>query len=300
MSPFLERGQLIEEGQQEPNLNGVGPKPQEESKEQENIRPSPPAEWAADFERIHDLVCVGFGPASLAIVVAMADALDSGSIVAGRKPDICCMERQAEFAWHAGMLLPGTKMQISFIKDLATLRNPRSKFTFLNYLRCHNRLVQFSNLGTFLPSRTEFQDYLGWCANHFKDSVEYGREVEEILPLHMDQNSKVKAFTVRCRDIRTGKVSRHAARNVVIAIGGLPHVPSFAPQNHSRVIHSSQYASKLPEILPEREKPYHFAVVGGGQSAAEIFNDLHTRYPNAQTTLILRDTALRPSDDSPL
>jgi hypothetical protein len=44
----------------------------------------------------------------------------------------------------------------------------------------------------------------------------------------------------------------------------------------------------------------HFVVVGGGQSAAEIFNDLWTRFPDAEVTLLLRDSALRPSDDSPL
>ena len=39
--------------------------------------------------------------------------------------------------------------------------------------------------------------------------------------------------------------------------------------------------------------------MGSGQSAAEIFDDLQTRYPNARTTLVIKDTALRPSDDSP-
>jgi L-ornithine N5-oxygenase len=39
--------------------------------------------------------------------------------------------------------------------------------------------------------------------------------------------------------------------------------------------------------------------VGSGQSAAEIFNDLQSRYPNSRTTLVIKDTALRPSDDSP-
>jgi L-ornithine N5-oxygenase len=43
-----------------------------------------------------------------------------------------------------------------------------------------------------------------------------------------------------------------------------------------------------------------FAVVGSGQSAAEIFNDLSERFPNAEVKLIIKGASLRPSDDSPL
>ena len=110
---------------------------------------------------VQDLVCVGFGPASLAIAVALHDALDKGELALGTStPKVRFLERQQQFAWHAGMLLPGAKMQITFIKDMATLRNPRSEFTFLNYLHENNRLVSFTNLGTFLPHRIEYEDYM--------------------------------------------------------------------------------------------------------------------------------------------
>ena len=86
-------------------------------------------------DELHDLICVGFGPASLAIAVALYDALESKDpMLRSHDPKVRFLERQEKFAWHAGMLLPRSKMQISFIKDLATLRNPRSRFTFLNYL----------------------------------------------------------------------------------------------------------------------------------------------------------------------
>ena len=103
-----------------------------------------------DDDEVHDLICVGFGPASLAIAVALHDALEDGiPNLRTVQPKVRFLERQQQFSWHAGMLLPGAKMQISFLKDLATLRNPRSQFTFLNYLYTNSRLVQFSNLGTF-------------------------------------------------------------------------------------------------------------------------------------------------------
>lgn len=253
-------------------------------------------------EEVLDLICIGFGPASLAIAIALQDELEATKGKNGRKPRVCFLEKQPHFAWHAGMLLPGAKMQISFIKDLATLRNPRSEFTFLNYLKHHDRLVQFSNLGTFLPTRAEFADYMGWCAGHFTDVVDYGQEVLEVFPNQAVDSSEppVDSFAVKSRSIIDGSVSTRVARNVVIATGGKPHIPASFPSNDPRVIHSSQYIRQVPALLLDKDYPYSIAVVGSGQSAAEIFNDLHHRYPQAKTSLIIRDTALRPSDDSPL
>ena len=54
------------------------------------------------------------------------------------------------------MMLDGAKMQISFLKDLATLRNPSSTYSFISYLHAHGRLATFVNLSTFTPSRVEF------------------------------------------------------------------------------------------------------------------------------------------------
>src|SRR3954453_18428384 len=110
------------------------------------LRPTP-------ADEMHDLLCVGFGPASLAIGIALNDAMDPGlgASQTNFKPKVTFLEKQNQFAWHSGMLVPGSRMQISFVKDLATMRDPRSSFTFLNYLHHKNRLIHFTNLGTFLP-----------------------------------------------------------------------------------------------------------------------------------------------------
>ncbi|KAJ5232747.1 L-ornithine N(5)-monooxygenase [Penicillium chermesinum] len=250
---------------------------------------------------LHDLICVGFGPASLAIGIALHDAMDPGlnpnSAAAGFQPKVCFLERQKQFAWHSGMLVPGSRMQISFIKDLATLRDPRSSFTFLNYLHNKDRLIHFTNLGTFLPARIEFEDYMRWCANRFEHVVSYGQEVSEIVP-GKTTNGVVEYFVVRSRNTETGEMTSRKARKVVVALGGRAKMPPGFPQD-PRIIHSSKYCTGLPSVLKNESESYRIAVVGSGQSAAEIFHDLQRRYPNSKTTLILRDTALRPSDDSP-
>ncbi|KAI0864040.1 L-lysine 6-monooxygenase (NADPH-requiring)-domain-containing protein [Xylaria cubensis] len=256
---------------------------------------------ATPSSELHDLICVGFGPASLAIAVALHDSVEAGRLPVANTstlPKVLFLEKQQQFAWHAGMLLPGAKMQISFIKDMATLRDPTSKFTFLNYLHENKRLVEFTNLSTFLPARVEYEDYLRWCASSFDDVVQYGNEVISVSP-QQTTTGPVSIFTVTSKNIRTGVVATHKAKNVLFAVGGQPSIPKCLPSSHPKVIHSSQYAHLVPQILNQRDAPYRVAVVGAGQSAAEIFNNIQNLYPNSQTTLVMRSEFLRPSDDSP-
>jgi L-ornithine N5-monooxygenase len=261
-------------------------------------------------DELHDLLCIGFGPASLAIAIALHDGLDGvdKSIdlngLHGILPKVAFLEKQSSFSWHSGMLIEGTKMQISFIKDMATLRNPRSQFTFLNYLHEQGRLVEFTNLDTFLPQRLEFEHYLKWCAGFFDEIVEYGEEVVDIVPCNWEVKSErpVDSWIVTSRNTRTGSISKRRTRNVVVATGGQPRIPALfqSKHPHPNVIHSSQYTHEISKILPNRDQDYTIAVIGSGQSAAEVFENLHSRYPNAKTNLIIKGAALRPSDDSPL
>ncbi|KAL8881629.1 MAG: hypothetical protein Q9192_007758, partial [Flavoplaca navasiana] len=87
--------------------------------------------------------------------------------------------------------------------------------------------------------------------------------------------------------------------NVVIAIGGKPKIPIPITGLESHIVHSSSYSVAVPQILKVTSKPHSIAVVGGGQSSAEIFNDLQTRYSNSTVSLFTGASALKPSDDSP-
>lgn len=253
-------------------------------------------------DEIHDLICVGFGPASLAIAVALQDAVEDGDpTLRTHTPKVRFIERQTEFAWHAGMQIPGSKMQITFIKDLATLRNPRSRFTFLNYLYEKSRLVPFTNLGTFLPERLEYEDYMRWCASHFEDLVEYNENVDAITAGETNsETGALQYFEVTSSNRTTGKQYGRRAKHVVIAVGGRPNIPQHLDIAHPRVIHSSEYETNIRDIFPAGSQPKAVAIIGGGQSAAEIFHDVPLLFPKAKSYLVVRDSALRPSDDSPL
>ncbi|KAL8704290.1 MAG: hypothetical protein Q9201_002544 [Fulgogasparrea decipioides] len=241
---------------------------------------------------VYDLVCVGFGPASLAIAVAIHDK--------GISPRVLYLERQQEFKWHGGMLLPDARMQISFLKDLATLRDPRSHFTFLNYLHSKNRLVAFTNLSTFLPFRVEYNDYLTWCASHFDEYVRYGHETLSITPC-LVEGGRVQSWDILSREVTTDKKTIVRARHIVIAVGGKPKIPTALsdPSPDSPIVHSSYYSHTIPRMLADKHRKCHVAIVGGGQSAAEIFDHLQSSFGNVSVSLYTGDSALRPSDDSP-
>lgn len=240
----------------------------------------------------YDVIGIGFGPSNLAIAIALEEHQQ-----ANEAPLSCCfIEKQPAFEWHGGMLLDNTHLQVSFLKDLVTLRNPSSRYSFINYLHQQRRLESFINLGTFFPSRLEYNDYMQWVATAFKDRVHYGEEVIAVEPL--EENGKVEWLQVVSR-LKEGAIEHRYARNVIIGIGGYPRIPEvFKSQKHPRIIHSSQYKKCHYRFSRAGEKP-RLAVIGAGQSAAEIFRDLMGRYPQGRIDLISRSRALQPSDDSP-
>lgn len=249
----------------------------------------------------YDIICVGFGPAALAIAIALRE---NRPILGNKK--VLFLEKQSKFGWHTGMLLPGSKMQISFMKDLATMRNPQSHFTFTNYLHHKGRLSHFINLSTHTPFREEFNDYMKWCALHFNEWVQYNQEVLSVKGIAPGtQAIGVEQFVVATRDVLSGQKRNFSAKHVIVATGGEVAIPdsvktSVRLTGEAQVIHSAQYMNTIDRKLPNRAASYRVAVIGGGQSAVEICEEVQARYPNASVSLIFRDSALRPSDDSPL
>jgi lysine N6-hydroxylase/L-ornithine N5-oxygenase len=239
--------------------------------------------------KIYDLIGIGFGPSNIALAITLEEKKQAGYGV-----ESFFIERQPSFAWHANMMLDNAHMQVSFLKDLATMRNPSSHFTFINYLHQKNRLQDFINLKTFFPSRHEFNDYLAWAAAHFDHCCAYGEEVIEVLP--EKRGDEIVLLRIRSRD-REQVIHERLARNLVISIGGQPRIPDCfsSLRGDSRVFHSNSYLKEIQQHAHASK----IAVVGGGQSAAEIFMDLHHRSHTTEVDLIMRARSIKPSDDSP-
>ncbi|CDO69497.1 hypothetical protein BN946_scf184785.g2 [Trametes cinnabarina] len=112
---------------------------------------------STDSTPLYDVIGLGFGPANIAIAGAIVEKWANSNTGSSHAPlqQVLFIEKQPEFRWHPGMLLPNSRMQISFLKDLATLRSPQSPFTFLAYLHSQDRLLNFINRGSFTPTRKE-------------------------------------------------------------------------------------------------------------------------------------------------
>jgi L-ornithine N5-oxygenase len=242
----------------------------------------------------HDLIGIGFGPSNLALAIALQERAEQG----GRPFDALFLERQPDYSWHGNTLVAQSELQISFLKDLVTLRNPSSRFSFVNYLKAHGRLVDFINLGTFYPCRMEYNDYLRWVAQQFAEQSRYGEQVLRVEPI-VEGDGRVQRLNVVSQ--HQGREVQRQARSVIVSTGGTPKIPqAFASfKDDPRVFHHARYLSAMATQPCSRGEPMRIAVVGAGQSAAEAFIDLNDSYPNVQVDMILRAAVLKPADDSP-
>lgn len=242
----------------------------------------------------HDLIGIGFGPSNLALAIALQERAEQG----GRSFDALFLERQPDYSWHGNTLVAQSELQISFLKDLVTLRNPSSRFSFVNYLKAHGRLVDFINLGTFYPCRMEYNDYLRWVAQQFAEQSRYGEQVLRVEPI-VEGDGRVQRLNVVSQ--HQGREVQRQTRSVIVSTGGTPKIPqAFASfKDDPRVFHHARYLSAMATQPCSRGEPMRIAVVGAGQSAAEAFIDLNDSYPNVQVDMILRAAVLKPADDSP-
>jgi L-ornithine N5-oxygenase len=246
-------------------------------------------------ETVFDLIGIGFGPSNLSLAVRLAEEAGTANLAH------CFVERQAEFGWHRGMLLDDCRMQISFLKDLVTQRDPKSRFTFINYLFERGRLNEFVNLKNFYPTRIEFHDYLNWVADAFEERVHYGQTVTSIEPvMEAGASGEIAALRVLSQDGQ-GREWQRVTRALSVGIGGAAQVPeAFAALGPHNVIHSSGYLNSIERVVGKPEGGHkRVAVIGAGQSAAEVFSDLARRFPHVDASLVVRSSALKPADDTP-
>ncbi|MFI6041111.1 lysine N(6)-hydroxylase/L-ornithine N(5)-oxygenase family protein [Nocardia sp. NPDC051321] len=238
---------------------------------------------ARSADEIVDIAGIGFGPSNLALAIALEE--HNQNLAPRQQLTARFVEAKHRFEWHPGMLLPGATMQISYLKDLVTQRNVRSRYSFLNYLKEHDRLNDFINLSTFRPTRLEFQDYLRWAARTVDVQVDFGTTAVSIEAMG-------DCFEIRL-DGRAGGVLR--ARNIVVAVGLSARMLDGVAASE-RVFHSHVLLPGLA-ALP-RLRHNRFVVIGAGQSAGEAVGHLHQTYGSSRVHAVFGKYGLTPADDS--
>jgi lysine N6-hydroxylase len=225
-------------------------------------------------ERLWDALGVGVGPFNLS-VAALADGLP--------KLRLRFFEQRKEFHWHPGLLFPEATIQVSFLKDLVTLADPTNRYSFLNFLFQKGRLYRFLNVNFGRVSRMEFNQYLRWVCDSLP-SLEFGRGVSEV------------SFEGDSLQVDLG--DRLLKTHNVILGSGLTHLipPCARPHMCERVFHSSKFLRSASQTAGRRT-----AVIGGGQTGAEVINHLLSQRSQGPRQLywITRRRNFLPLDESP-
>ncbi|MFD4544232.1 lysine N(6)-hydroxylase/L-ornithine N(5)-oxygenase family protein [Streptomyces bauhiniae] len=245
---------------------------------------------------VHDVLGIGFGPSNLALSIAVEEHNAGRS--AGHRLNALFLERQSGFGWHRGMLIDDATMQVSFLKDLVTLRNPTSDYSFLCFLRERGRLIDFLNQKTLFPLRMEFHEYFEWAAERVSHLVAYGSEAVAVDPVR-DDDGQVAYFDVTCRDTAgSGGTVTHRARNISLAMGLEPHVPPGLELGE-QVWHNSQLIPRSVQLAASGAPVRRVIVLGAGQSGAEAVDYLHRTFPEAEVCSVFAKYGYTPADDSP-
>lgn len=239
-----------------------------------------------DTSPIYDLVCIGFGAAQLATAIAVQECQ--------RSLKVLYLERKPEFSKRSDTHISRTRMESPFIYDLATLRNPRSAFSYANYLLARKRLIEFANSDRLNPLREEFDDYLRWCAEQFKDQVRYNMEVMTVEP--ETQDDTIHTWRI---DVRRGNSAQAVrARNI---IAPFPSNPSSSPAqtlpnvdflSGQRIISMDDYNSRRHELRGTNEPRLNVTLVGSNSQLPEILDDLLSCPRLGNITVLTEDETL--------
>ena len=232
----------------------------------------------------YDLVGIGIGPFNLALA-ALADGAGGLSTL--------FLDEKPEFSWHPGMLLDGTTLQVPFLADLVTLVDPTSPWSYLSYLREHDRLFPFYFTERFHIPRREYDHYCRWVASRLPSC----RTSARVTAVVWEPGRSV--YQVHFTDTTSGQTNTVCARNVVLGVGTAPTVPECVRNLlGDRVFHSADFLNKRPGLRGLRD----VTVIGSGQSGAEVFLDLLRELPSQGATLrwLTRSPAFAPMEYSKL
>jgi lysine N6-hydroxylase len=213
----------------------------------------------SSVERHYRCVGIGVGPANL----SLASLLYSHPEV----PNLF-LDKKDRFGWHDGQQIPDTSMQTSLFKDLVLLSDPTSSFSFLSYLHEQRKIYHFVNAQFDAIPRKEFRSYLEWVSRR-NENIVFG---EEVVAVEFDRSFVLYTN----KRILT-------AENIAIGVGSQPWVP---PPEQGKLgetqFHTTDFVNKAHGLGGKR-----VAVIGGGQSGAEVFLDLISRPANERPRRVI-------------
>ncbi|HEX8015770.1 MAG TPA: SidA/IucD/PvdA family monooxygenase [Flavobacterium sp.] len=204
--------------------------------------------------KIYDLIGIGIGPFNLGLA-ALVKPVDELETV--------FFDQSDEFNWHPGLMLDEVTLQVPFMADLVTMADPTSPYSFLNYMKETGKIYKFYIRESFFVFRKEYNNYCRWVTAQL-DNCFFGKKV-----MAVDYEDGI--YTVTVRDIKSDNYSIWHTRKLVLGTGTNPYVPAeIAQKRFDRVIHTSKYLYHKDQLNGDKS----VTIIGSGQSAAEVFQDL--------------------------
>ena len=218
----------------------------------------------ADATTIHDFAGIGIGPFNLGLACLTRPIPELQGLFLDQRPD---------FDWHPGLMLPGTTLQTPFLADLVSLADPTHPLSFLNYLKRHQRLYPFYIREDFFVLRREYNQYCQWAARQCPQ-LRFGHALQSVSHEAARGLYRLQGMA-RKPGSATATAFDFLARRLVLGIGSEPWLPACCRPWAGHLTHSADYLSHKAAL----QRRSHITIVGGGQSAAEIFHDLLQEQP---------------------
>lgn len=237
------------------------------------------------MKNTYDLIGIGFGPANISLAAFLEE----------EQPDVKALflEKRDNFVWQEEMLFENaldihSNIQNIPHRDLATPRNPRSRYTFMNYLHEQGRLFQHLNMDLMMPMRPEYAKYIKWCADELSAQTQTGINIDSIEYLEDADIFKVSS----------SNGEEWHTRNVVLGHGREPSIPEqFRPHLGENVFHFTRYKSSVKNLYDKGARK--IAIVGSSQTAAELLLHTTKEYEDLEVHIIMRRFAFPLKDTSP-
>jgi L-ornithine N5-oxygenase len=243
----------------------------------------------------YDVVCIGFGTKGLALSTVLADHDPSQKVLV--------VERDGQFNGDLGFASTESSAGSSFMRDLITLRNPRSEYTFINFLHETNLLIAFTNASQLITSRALTARYMTWVAEKIQRLgwVAFNKEAVNIKPTKVSADGQVSKWTVDLRANGSGAASKITCRRLIVATGAQSRLPESlaSPKLNSYVMPMSRSAELIKRVH-EASQPLNIAIIGADQESVELFEHLIAAPGQHCATMMIAGSALRVEDGTPL
>ncbi|WP_288437654.1 SidA/IucD/PvdA family monooxygenase [uncultured Chryseobacterium sp.] len=205
-------------------------------------------------EAVYNVIGIGIGPFNLGLAALSHPISELKTLF---------LDQRDGFDWHPGLMIDHVTLQTPFLCDCVSMADPTNPLSLLNYLKETGRLYKFFIREDFFIPRKEYNRYCQWVIEQLPQC----RFSTQVVDITFEEG----LYHVTTIQTKTKETTVFKTERLILGTGTQPHIPSFIPKDDSRVIHTSSYLYRKDELLSQGKK---IAIIGSGQSSAEVFYDL--------------------------